>query len=146
MAKKETTKSKSKSKSTKKSDIQLTFAPIIMGAKQYVMRLRDKKVEVINGEKVITDIPLIEGLPIKVIVKVGEILTVTEEQYKKLQELGFVEDNESYEKRKAFINSLGKQHPTKPTWDAISNESESKYYLTLRDSERRVYNDKLIRL
>lgn len=149
MAKKEkekTTKSKSKSKSTKESNIQLTFAPIAMGAKQYVMRLRDKNVEIVNGEKVTTYVPLIKGLPMKVIVRVGEVLTVTESQYKQLQELGYVEDDESYNKRKSFIESLEPQHPKKPTWDAVSNESESKYYLTLRDSERKVYNDKLIRL
>ena len=49
-------------------------------------------------------VPAIEGLPIDFIVKKGEIVEVTQDQFKALQDRGHVETDEEYQARQDFKN------------------------------------------
>ena len=149
--KKKTTKSKEDSakkttkKTTKKSkDIVLTFSPILGAADQYVALLRDKVVKENYGKEEVSYVPAVEGLPMKLVVKKGETITVTEEQFKILQERGHAETDEEYKKREEFINNLSSQHPETLTWDMIVAEGSN--FATLHESQMIIYNDKLIRV
>ena len=137
-----TTKSKSKSKSEPKM-IDLTFLPILGAADQYTALLRAKTIKKDYGREVAAYVPAIEGLPMKITVKKGEVLSVTEVQYKELQKRGHVETDEEYKKRQDFINGLSAQHPETLTWEMIVAEGAN--FATLRDSQDIIYNDKLIR-
>ena len=142
--KKETTKKTTKKSASKKEEkIQLTFMPVLTAATQFKMLLRNKTEAEVNGQKVLKTTPLIEGLPVEVIVRKGEILDVTPAQFKELQTLGYVESDEDYERRKQWINALPPQHPEKIPWKSI--EKETSFWITLKDSEQ-IYNDKLIRV
>ena len=79
----------------------------------------------------------------KLTVKKGEVINVTEEQFKALQEKGHVETDEEYQKRQNFIDNLSAQHPETLTWEMIVAEGSN--FATLRDSQDIIYNDKLIR-
>lgn len=149
MAPKKTTKSTEKKetkKTTKKVDatIQLTFSPVLSAATQYKMLLRKKTEKEVNGQMVLVTAPLIEGLPVEVVVKKGQILNVTRQQFEELKALGYVESDEDYARRQAYIDSLPAQHPDdKVPWKSI--EQESPFWISLKDSER-IYDDKLIRV
>lgn len=138
-------KKETKKKTTKKSDkkISLTFNPILGAADQYTALLRTKVVQKDYGRDVAAYAPAIEGLPMKLTVKKGEVINVTEEQFKALQEKGHVETDEEYQKRQNFIDNLSAQHPETLTWEMIVAEGSN--FATLRDSQDIIYNDKLIR-
>ena len=98
MARKNTKKSEekteekkaTKTKTAKKSkNIQLTFRPVFSAATNFTAYLQQKVTRVNNGNEMIVDIPMIEGLPGILTVKAGEVITVTEEQLKQLTDLGF---------------------------------------------------------
>lgn len=137
------TKEKKEKKTTKKSTIDLTFLPIMGAADQYTMLLREKVIKNDFGGEVAAYAPAVEGLPMKVTVRKGEILTVTQEQFEELQKRGHVESDEEYKKREAFVKNLSNQHPEVLTWDMIVSEGAN--FATLRDSQDIIYNDKLIR-
>lgn len=143
--KKQTTKKseKSESKSKSKKMVALTFLPILGAADQYTALLRNKTIKKDYGREVAAYAPAIEGLPIKLTVRKGEIIEVTEDQYKELQAMGHVETDEEYKKRQAFIDNLSAQHPETLTWDMIVAEGAN--FATLRDSQDIIYNDKLIK-
>ena len=141
--KKQTNKTEKKSEKKSEKKIALTFLPILGAADQYVMLLRKKIVRKEYGREVAAYAPAVEGLPMKVVVKKGAILNVTEEQLKQLQERGHVETDEQYAARQSFIENLSAQHPQTLTWDMIVAEGSN--FSTLRESQDIVYNDKLIR-
>lgn len=150
MAPKKSTKSTTKKEETKKETpkakktIQLTFAPMLSAATQYKMLLRKKVEKDVNGDTVLVNAPLIDGLPVEVIVKKGQIFNVTQEQYEALQNLGYVESDEDYARRQAYIKTLPPQHPDeKIPWHSI--EQERPFWISLKDSEM-IYDDKLIRV
>jgi ABC-type uncharacterized transport system YnjBCD substrate-binding protein len=89
-------------------------------------------------------VPAIEGLPIDFVVKKGEVVEVTQEQFKELQKRGHVETDEEYEARQEFIDNLSAQHPNTLSWDLIVAEGSN--FATLTDSQKIIYNDKLIRV
>lgn len=142
--KKKQTTEKTEKKSSKKSDkVVLTFLPILGAADQYSALLREKIIRKDYGREVASYAPAIEGLPMKITVKKGETIEVTEEQYKELQKRGHVESDEEYKQRQAFIKNLSSQHPETLTWDMIVAEGSN--FATLRESQDIIYNDKLIR-
>ncbi len=146
--KKETTETEKKSttkKSTKKSNemIALTFLPILGAAQQYTALLRKKTINKVYGREVSAYAPAIDGLPVKLTVKKGEVIEVTKEQFEELQKRGHVESDEEYKERQNFIKNLNSQHPETLTWDMIVAEGSN--FATLRDSQDIIYNDKLIR-
>lgn len=143
--KKQTTKKESEKKTTKKSEkkIALTFLPIMGATDQYTALLREKTIRKDYGREVATYVPAIEGLPMEITVKKGEILEVTPAQFEALQKRGHVETDEEYEKRQHFIDNLSAQHPETLTWDMIVAEGAN--FATLRESQDIIYNDKLIR-
>lgn len=147
MAPKKKTETKSKkteSKPKKSKTVKLTFAPIMGAAIQYKALLREKVIKKAYGKEVITYQPAIEGLPVDFVVKKGEIVEVTEEQYLQLQERGHVESDEEYKKRQEFIDNLDSQHPETLTWDMIIAEGSN--FATLLDSQHIIYNDKLVKV
>lgn len=131
-----------KKKTQKK--IQLTFQPIASGAKEMNCQLKTKKFEERDGRQVQVTAPLIEGLPQILTVKRGEIIEVTKAQCDKLEELGFVETEEEYKERQKFVDNLENQHPDKLSFAQLSGFNGGQ--LTMRDSQKTVYMDKLIRL
>jgi len=145
--KKKKTETETKSKETKKSKsktIKLTFAPIMGAAAQYKALLREKVIKKAYGKETISYQPAIEGLPVDFVVKKNEIVEVTEEQFKQLQERGHVETDEEYKQRQEFIDNLSSQHPETLTWEMIVAEGSN--FATLLDSQNIIYNDKLIRV
>jgi len=151
MAPKKKTKSekseeKTEKKTTKKSEkkIKLTFSPIMGAASQFTALLREKSIKEDFGREVASYSPAIKGLPMKLVVQKGEVLEVTEKQFEELQARGFVESNEEYKARQDFISNLSAQHPETLTWEMIVAEGSN--FATLRDSQKIIYNDKLIRV
>lgn len=144
--KKSETKEKKETKSTKKTSkkIKLTFSPIMSAAVEYKMLLREKTIRNDYGREVASYAPAIEGLPLALSVKKGEVIEVTEPQFRALQEMGYVESDEEYKAREAFIDNLSAQHPETLTWEMILAEGSN--FSTLVDSQDIVYNDKLIRI
>lgn len=146
--KKKTKKSESESKTTSKTKktkmVDLTFQPILSAADQFSALLRKKTMKEEYGQRIPVYAPAIEGLPMKIVVKKGEILSVTEEQFEELQKMGHAETDEEYKKRKDFVERLSSQHPEKLTWDMIVAEGSN--FATLRDSQFIIYNDKLLRV
>ena len=98
---KKTTKKSTKTKKTN-DNIKLTFRPIFSAATTFTAYLQHRVQRVNNGNEVMVDEPIIEGLPGILTVKAGEIITVTPEQLDKLIELGFVESEEQVADRKAI--------------------------------------------
>ena len=151
MAPKKKTTKKSESKSTtttskakKTKMVDLTFQPILSAADQFSALLRKKTMKEEYGQRIPVYTPAIEGLPMKIVVRKGEILSVTEEQFAELQEMGHAETDEEYKKRKDFVEKMSSQHPEKLTWDMIVAEGSN--FATLRDSQFIIYNDKLLRV
>lgn len=147
MAPKKKTKSeKSETKTTKKSEkkVKLTFSPIMGAANQFTALLREKTIKEDYGREIASYSPAIDGLPMKLVVQKGEIIEVTEKQFEELQLMGFVETNEEYKARQDFIQNLSAQHPETLTWEMIVAEGSN--FATLRDSQKIIYNDKLIRV
>jgi hypothetical protein len=152
MARKKTTKKTTEEKkttTTKKSSkkpkmVQLTFSPVAAGTKELTLQLRTKKTENRNGTNVITNAPLIEGLPMLLTVRRDEVIEVTEAQCAELEARGLVETKEEYEQRKSFVDNLKNQHPEKLSYNQIAGNDDG--LLTMRDSQHKVYMDKLIRL
>lgn len=141
--KKQTSKTEKKSEKKSEKKIALTFLPILGAADQYTALLREKVIRRDYGREVASYAPAIEGLPMKLTVKKGDIVEVTESQFKELQNRGHVETDEEYAARQSFIENLSAQHPETLTWDMIVAEGSN--FSTLRESQDIVYNDKLIR-
>lgn len=135
------TKAKTKSKSTK---VKLTFHPVAAGAKEMNVVLRTKKNEERNGRNVIVNAPLIDGLPEVLKVQRDEVIEVTQAQCDELEKLGLVESEAEYKERKAFVENLKTQHPDKLSYAQMDGATGD--FLTLRDSQHKVYMDKLIRI
>jgi len=145
MAAKKETKSKSKTKSkAKPKKIQLTFAPIMSAAQKFRVLLRKREMKKVHGREVPVYSPLIEGLPMKLVVEKGQVIEVTQEQFEELQNRNWVETDEEYKRRQDFIKNMGAQHPETLTWDMIVAEGGN--WSTLADSQHIVYNDKLLRV
>ena len=131
-----------KKKTQKK--IKLTFQPIASGAKELNCKLKTKKYEERDGREVLVTVSKIEGLPQYLTVKRGEVIEVTQAQCDKLEDLGFVETEEEYKERQKFVDNLENQHPDKLSFDQLKGLNGGE--LTMRDSQKTVYMDKLIRL
>lgn len=145
MAAKKTTASKTKSKKSTKKDekIKLTYRPIASAARVYICRLVKKEWQDRDGRRVEVTVPRIEGLPTLLEVKKDEVIEVTKVQLEQLEECGFVETQEEYEKRQKFVDNLDPQHPDTLTFDQLSGKGQK--FMTVRDSLY-VYDDKLIRV
>lgn len=140
---KQATKTKTvKKSSTKKSkNIQLTFRPVFSAATNFTAYLQQKVTRVNNGNEMIVDIPMIEGLPGILTVKAGEVITVTEEQLKQLTDLGFVESEDQVADRKAIEKGLAPQHPERLSYDIMATNRD--FNIKPRELEK-IYTDKLI--
>ena len=150
MARKSTKKSEekteekkaTKTKTTKKSkNIRLTFRPVFSAATNFTAYLQQKVTRVNNGNEMIVDIPMIEGLPGILTVKAGEVITVTEEQLKQLTDLGFVESEDQVADRKAIEKGLAPQHPERLSYDIMATNRD--FNIKPRELEK-IYTDKLI--
>lgn len=146
MAKKKETQKKTTAKktTTKSSKIKLTFKPVASGAKEINLLLRTKKMEEKDGRTVQVTAPLIEGLPVTLTVKKDEVIEVTKQQCEQLEELGFVETEAQYKERLDFVDNLQNQHPDRLSFEQLSGFNSG--LLTARDSQYKVYMDRLIRL
>jgi len=144
--KSEESETKTEKKTAKKSEkkVKLTFSPIMGAASQFTALLRAKTIKEDFGREVASYSPAIEGLPMKLVVQKGETIEVTEAQFEELQRMGFVESDEEYKARQDFITNLSAQHPETLTWEMIVAEGSN--FATLRDSQKIIYNDKLIRV
>lgn len=143
-SKKTTTKKTTTKKTTKKSDkIKLTFRPLVGGAKAMNIILKTQKIEERDGRRMAVDAPLIEGLPEKLNIRRDEVLEVTQAQYDELMKLGLIETDEEYQERQDFVENLESQHPDKLSFNQLEGNGG---FLTLRDSQHKIYMDKLIRL
>lgn len=137
---KKTTKKSTKTKKTN-DNIKLTFRPIFSAATTFTAYLQHRVQRVNNGNEVMVDEPIIEGLPGILTVKAGEIITVTQEQLDKLVELGFVESEEQVADRKAIEKGLAPQHPERLSYDVMATNRD--FNIKPRELEK-IYTDKLI--
>lgn len=137
---KKTTKKSTKTKKTN-DNIKLTFRPIFSAATTFTAYLQHRVQRVNNGNEVMVDEPIIEGLPGILTVKAGEIITVTQEQLDKLTELGFVESEEQVADRKAIEKGLAPQHPERLSYDVMATNRD--FNIKPRELEK-IYTDKLI--
>ena len=139
---KTTKKTKSKKTATKKqNDVKLTFRPVFSAATNFTAYLQKKVTRVHDGNEMIVDEPIINGLPGILTVKAGEIITVTEEQLNELTELGFVESDEQVADRKAIEQGLAPQHPERLSYDIMATNRD--FNIKPRELEK-IYTDKLI--
>ena len=138
--KKTTAKKSTKTKKTN-DNIQLTFRPVFSAATNFTAYLQEKVKRVNNGNEIMVDVPIIEGLPGILTVKAGEIITVTQAQLDKLTELGFVESEEQVADRKAIEKGLAPQHPERLTYDIMATNRD--FNIKPRELQR-IYTDKLI--
>lgn len=133
---KKTTQKKTTSK--KKSDkIKLTYQPLGFNATKMTFALKKKNLE---GRSE----PLIEGLPMKLTVAVGEIIKVTPEQLEALRYEKCVESEEEYKMRKDFIKSMENQYPQ--TFSDVEAAEAKKQLISASESQKMIYNDKLIQV
>lgn len=139
--KKTTKKAETKKTEAKRKDIKLTFRPVFSAATNFTAYLQEKVQRVNNGNEIMVDVPLIEGLPGILTVKAGEIITVTPEQHDKLVELGFVESDEQVADRKAIEKGLAPQHPERLSYDIMATNRD--FNIKPRELEK-IYTDKLI--
>ena len=137
---KKTTKKSTKTKKTN-DNVKLTFRPIFSAATTFTAYLQHRVQRVNNGNEVMVDEPIIEGLPGILTVKAGEIITVTQEQLDKLVELGFVESEEQVADRKAIEKGLAPQHPERLSYDVMATNRD--FNIKPRELEK-IYTDKLI--
>lgn len=137
---KKTTKKSTKTKKTN-DNIKLTFRPIFSAATTFTAYLQHRVQRVNNGNEVMVDEPIIEGLPGILTVKAGEIITVTQEQLDKLAELGFVESEEQVADRRAIEKGLAPQHPERLSYDVMATNRD--FNIKPRELEK-IYTDKLI--
>ena len=119
----ETPKSTSR-KSQKK--VKLTFKPQF-SASQSKTLLLSKQEDVKIGNTIQKQrAPLVDGLPMELTLKVGEIYEVTEEQYKTLVQLGFVDTPEKIKAKKAKAGRVEQELKTNPEANA-ANLADSLY-------------------
>ena len=137
---KETT-TKKKTTSKKPKDVKITFKPLFSAANNYTAYLQKRAQIVDNGNEIIVDKPMIEGLPGVFTIKAGEIKTITQEQCDKLIELGFVETEEEREYRKSIEQGLAPQHPLRLDYDVMATNKD--FNIKPRELEK-IYTDKLM--
>ena len=134
-AQKKTTQKKT---TTKKSDkIKLTYQPLGFNATKMSFSLKKKNFE---GRSE----PLIEGLPMKLTVAVGEVIEVTPEQLEALRYEKCVESEEEYKMRKDFIKNMQNQYPQ--TFSDVEAAEAKKQLISASESQRMIYNDRLIQV
>ena len=119
----------------------MTFRPVFSAATNFTAYLQQKVTRVNNGNEMIVDIPMIEGLPGILTVKAGEVITVTEEQLKQLTDLGFVESEDQVADRRAIEKGLAPQHPERLSYDIMATNRD--FNIKPRELEK-IYTDKLI--
>ena len=133
---KNTTQKKTTSK--KKSDkIKLTYQPLGFNATKMTFALKKKNLE---GRSE----PLIEGLPMKLTIAVGEIIEVTPEQLEALRYEKCVESEEEYKMRKDFIKNMENQYPQ--TFSDVEAAEAKKQLISASEAQRMIYNDRLIQV
>ena len=141
---KKTTKKTTRKTATKtasKKDVKLTFRPLFSASRHYTARLAKRVKKVDGNEEYLTEVPLIEGLPIMLTVKAGEVITVTQDQYEQLKALNFIEADDQLARRQELEGSISDQHPAKLSYDAMDTNKENS--VSFRDLNK-IYDDKLI--
>jgi hypothetical protein len=120
MARKKTTKKEaeeettSKKASKKSKKIQITYKPRFSASIRKSINLKQPKTVAV-GDSLRTDYePKIEGLPMVLTIEKDEIYEVTEEQFKALYEMGFIdtpEDIEERERQRMMVNNQAGANP-----------------------------------
>lgn len=135
MAKKKETTKKSSTKKTS-TKIKLTYHPIGFTAPSINFPLRKKNEKGIN-------VPLIDGIPMDLEVKQGEVITVTKKQFEALQAENVVESDEEYKSRQDFLSGMKDQYPQ--TFSDLEIAERKGQLIGAHEKQRMIYNDKLIR-
>lgn len=136
--KKEKKEKKTTTKKTTSKKITITYNPIGFNAQSTIYFPLYKK-----NEKGI-NVPLIKGIPMNFTFKKGQTMEITQKQYEELVAEGCVESDEEYKKRQAFINSMKDQYPK--TYSALEVAEARGDLISAHESQRIIYNDKLIRV
>lgn len=141
--KKKTTKKTTEKKESKKQPkmVKLTFRPLFSAATNYTVSLTEKKITIDDGIETIHKLPAIEGLPRLLTIHAGEIVEVTQSQFKQLQAFGCIESKEQLEKRKAIEANIKNQHPNRITYEMHDRQYDPT--INSRTSSK-LYNDKFI--
>lgn len=118
MAKKKTeeaTEEKASKKTSKKDKkIQITYEPKFSASTKKSINLKQPKTVVV-GDNLKTEYePKIEGLPLVLTLEAGEVMEVTQEQFKALYEMGYIdtpEDIQERERQRMAINTQAGVNP-----------------------------------
>ena len=74
----------------------------------------------------------------------GQVMEVTQKQYDALVAEGCVESEEEHKQRMAFVNGMKDQYPQ--TYSALEVAEARGDLISAHESQRIIYNDKLIRV
>jgi hypothetical protein len=111
-AEEETTEETKAAKTSKK--IQITFKPRFSACTKKSINLKQPKTVAV-GDNLRTEYePKIEGLPMVLTLEADEVMEVTQEQFKALYEMGFIdtpEDIEERERQRMAINTQAGANP-----------------------------------
>ena len=139
---KKTTAKKTTKKSAKTNDnVKITFRPLFSAATQFTAYLQQKVKVVDNGNEILVDKPIIDGLDGTLTIRAGEIVTITKEQFDKLDELGFIESKEQRDYRESIEKSLEPQHPERLSYDMMATNRD--FNIKPRELSK-IYTDKFI--
>ena len=137
MAEKKKKETKTKKTTTAKK-IKITYNPIGFNSQSTIYFPLYKK-----NEKGI-NVPLIKGIPMDYTFIKGEVKEVTQKQYDALVAEGCVETEEEHNHRMGFINGMKDQYPQ--TYSALEVAEARGDLISAQESQRIIYNDKLIRV
>ena len=126
-----------KKQSTAKK-IKITYNPIGFNQKSMLFFPLHKK----NSKG--HNVPLIKGIPMELTFMKGDVMEVTQKQYDELVAEGCVETDEEYQMRKEFLKGMKDQYPK--NFSALEVAENKGYLISAHESQRIIYNDKLIRV
>lgn len=130
-------KERSTTKKSTPKKIKITYNPIGFNAQSMIYFPLYKK-----NEKGV-NVPLIRGIPMDFTFTKGQVMEVTQKQYDELVIEGCVESDEEYKRRMAFINGMKDQYPK--SYSALEIAESRGDLISAHESQRIIYNDKLIR-
>jgi len=120
--------------------VMLTFAPLYSAKRSMTLILKKKEEHIINGQKVITTVPAIEGLPEKWTIRYNQRVPVTKNQFKELYRQGWIAKSGETEEQKELFESI---EGTFPEEFSISHGQNMYEGITSPNVIQQIYKDKL---
>jgi len=121
-------------------EVILTFSPQYSAKRSITLILKKKVENIINGQKVITTVPAVDGLPEKWTIRYNQRVPVTKNQFRQLYEQGWIaKTGETKEQRELFESIEG----TFPEEFSVSHGRNMYDGITSPQVIQQIYQDKL---